>query len=80
MYTYCNNSDNSDDGMETKKNKWIKEKMYTDDNNSNNDKDMEKKNNIYTINDKKEMGIKTLFVTEGKIRTRQGFKSGNWGN
>ena len=54
--------------------------MYTDDNNSNNDKDMEKKNNIYTINDKKEMGIKTLFLTEGKIRIRQGFKSGNWGN
>ena len=54
--------------------------MYTDDNNSNNDKDMEKKNNIYTINDKKEMGIKPLFVTEGKIRIRQGFKSGNWGN
>ena len=54
--------------------------MYTDDNNNNNDKDMEKKNNIYTINDKKEMGIKTLFVTEGKIRIRQGFKSGNWGN
>ena len=49
--------------------------MYTDDNNSNNDKDMEKKNNIYTINDKKEMGIKTLFLTEGKIRIRQGFKA-----
>ena len=26
--------------------------MYTDDNNSNNDKDMKKKNKIYTINDK----------------------------
>ena len=53
--------------------------MYTDDNNSNNDKDGEEKNK-YTINDKKTMGIKTLYLTEGKIRIRQGFKSGNWGN
>ena len=52
--------------------------MYTDDNNSNNDKDGEEKNK-YTINDKKTMGIKTLYLTEGKIRIRQGFKSGNWG-
>ena len=51
--------------------------MYTDDNNSNNDKDGEEKK--YTINDKKTMGIKTLYLTEGKIRIRQGFKSGNWG-
>ena len=28
---------------------------------------------------KKTMGIKTLYLTEGKIRIRQGFKSGNWG-
>ena len=57
--------------------------MYTDDNNSNNDKDMEKKKKIYTNNDKKNkktIGIKTLYVTEGKIGIRQGFKSGNWGN
>ena len=39
---------------------------------------MEKKKK-YTINDKKTMGIKTLYLTEGKIRIRQGFKSGNWG-
>ena len=52
--------------------------MYTDDNNSNNDKDGEEKKK-YTINDKKTMGIKTLYLTEGKIRIRQGFKSGNWG-
>ena len=39
---------------------------------------MEKKK-IYTINDNKTMGIKTLYLTEGKIRIRQGFKSGNWG-
>ena len=51
--------------------------MYTDDN-SNNDKDGEEKK--YTINDKKTMGIKTLYLTEGKIRIRQGFKSGNWRN
>ena len=51
--------------------------MYTDDNNSNNDEDGEEKKN--TINDKKTMGIKTLYLTEGKIRIRQGFKSGNWG-
>ena len=51
--------------------------MYTDDNNSNNDKDGEEKK--YTINDKKTMGIKTLYLTEGKIRIRQGFKSGHWG-
>ena len=50
--------------------------MYTDDNNSNNDKDGEEKK--YTINDKKTMGIKSLYLTEGKIRIRQGFKSGNW--
>ena len=43
---------------------------------------MEKKNKIYTINDKKKktISIKTLYVTEGKIEIRQGFKSGNWGN
>ena len=52
--------------------------MYTDDNNSNNDKDGEEKKK-YTINDNKTMGIKTLYLTEGKIRIRQGFKSGNWG-
>ena len=40
---------------------------------------MEKKKE-YTINDKKTMGIKTLYLTEGKNRIRQGFKSGNWGN
>ena len=51
--------------------------MYTDDNNSNNDEDGEEKKN--TINDNKTMGIKTLYLTEGKIRIRQGFKSGNWG-
>ena len=28
--------------------------MYTDDNKSNNDKDMKKKKKIYTINDKKQ--------------------------
>ena len=54
--------------------------MYTDDNNSNNDKDMEEKKKIDTINDKKTMVIKTLYVTEGKIGIRQGFKSGIWGN
>ena len=32
--------------------------MYTDDNNSNNDKDMEKKKKIYTINDKKQWASK----------------------
>ena len=53
--------------------------MYTYDSNSNNDKDKEEKKK-YTINDKKTMGIKTLYLTEGKIRIRQGFKSGNWGN
>ena len=52
--------------------------MYTDDNNSNNDKDGEEKKK-YTINDNKTMGIKTLYLTEAKIRIRQGFKSGNWG-
>ena len=53
--------------------------MYTDDNNSNNDKDGEEKKK-YTINDKKKnCSIKTLYLTEGKIRIRQGFKSGNWG-
>ena len=53
--------------------------MYTDDNNSNNDKDGEEKKNIpLMIN--KTMGIKTLYLTKGKIRIRQGFKSGNWGN
>ena len=52
--------------------------MYTNDNNSNNDEDGEGKKK-YTINDKKTMGIKTLYLTEGKIRIRQGFKSGNWG-
>ena len=52
--------------------------MYTDDNNTNNNEDGEgKKKN--TINDNKTMGIKTLYLTEGKIRIRQGFKSGNWG-
>ena len=29
---------------------------------------------------KKTMGIKTFYLTKGKIRIRQGFKSGNWGN
>ena len=53
--------------------------MYTDYNNSNNDKDGEEKKK-YTINDKKTMGIKTLYLTEGKIRIRQGFKSENWGS
>ena len=52
--------------------------MYTDDNNSNNDKDGEEKKNI-PLMIKKTMGIKTLYLTEGKIRIRQGFKSGNWG-
>ena len=52
--------------------------MYTYDSNSNNDKDGEEKKK-YTINDKKTMGIKTLYLTEGKIRIRQGFKGGNWG-
>ena len=52
--------------------------MYTYDSNSNNDKDKEEKKK-YTINDKKTMGIKTLYLTEGKIRIRQGFKGGNWG-
>ena len=33
---------------------------------------MEKKK-IYTINDNKTMGIKTLYLNEGKIRIRQGF-------
>ena len=51
--------------------------MYTDDNNSNNDEDGEEKNIPLMI--KKTMGIKTLYLTEGKIRIRQGFKSGNWG-
>ena len=51
--------------------------MYTDDN-SNNDKDGEEKKNI-PLMIKKTMGIKTLYLTEGKIRIRQGFKSGNWG-
>ena len=32
--------------------------MYTDDNNSNNDKDMEKKEKIYNINDKKQWASK----------------------
>ena len=54
--------------------------MYTDDNNSNNDKDMENKKKIYTINDKKQWASKPSKVTEGKIGIRQGFKSGNWGN
>ena len=54
--------------------------MYTDDNNSNNDKDMEKKKKIYTINDKKQWASKPSKVTEGKFGIRQGFKSGNWGN
>ena len=40
---------------------------------------MEKRKKKYTINEKKTMGIKTLYLTEGKIRIRQGFKSGNWG-
>ena len=52
--------------------------MYTDDNNSNNDKDGEEKKKI-PLMIKKTMGIKTLYLTEGKIRIRQGFKSGNWG-
>ena len=52
--------------------------MYTDDNNSNNDKDGEEKKNI-PLMIKKTMGIKTLYLTEGKIRIRQGFKSGNRG-
>ena len=51
--------------------------MYTDDNNSNNDEDGEEKNIPLMI--KKTMGIKTLYLTEGKIRIRQCFKSGNWG-
>ena len=43
--------------------------MYTDDNNSNNDKDGEEKKNIpLMIN--KTMGIKTLYLTEEKIRIR----------
>ena len=50
--------------------------MYTDDNNSNNDKDGEEKKNIPSMI-KKTMGIKTLCLTEGKIRIRQGFKSRN---
>ena len=29
---------------------------------------------------KKPMGIKTFYLTKGKIRIRLGFKSGNWGN
>ena len=41
--------------------------MYTDDNNSNNDKDMKKKKKIYTINDKKTMGIKTLSSPKEKL-------------
>ena len=41
--------------------------MYTDDNNSNNDKDMEKKEKIYNINDKKPMGIKTLSSPKEKL-------------
>ena len=53
--------------------------MYTDNNNSNSDKDGEEKKFI-PLMIKKKMGIKTLYLTEGKIRIRQGFKSGNWGN
>ena len=53
--------------------------MYTDNNNSNSDKDGEE-NKFIPLMIKKKKGIKTLYLTEGKIRIRQGFKSGNWGN
>ena len=55
--------------------------MFTDHNNSNNDIDEEEKVYFYSINiDKKTIGIKTFYLTKGKIRIRLGFKSGNWGN
>ena len=40
---------------------------------------MEKRKKNIPLMIKKTMGIKTLYLTEGKIRIRQGFKSGNWG-
>ena len=45
--------------------------MYTDNNNSNSDKDGEENKFIPLMIKKK--GIKTLYLTEGKIRIRQGF-------
>ena len=41
--------------------------MYTDDNNSNNDKDMEKKKKIYTINDKKQWASKPSTSLKEKL-------------
>ena len=41
--------------------------MYTDDNNSNNDKDMEKKKKIYTINDKKQWALKPSTSPKEKL-------------
>ena len=41
--------------------------MYTDDNNSNNDKDMEKKKKIYTINDKKQWASKPSTSPKEKL-------------
>ena len=55
--------------------------MFTDHNNSNNDIDEEEKVYFYSIYiDEKTMGIKTFYLTKGKIRIRQGFKSENCGN
>ena len=42
---------------------------------------MKKKVYFHTINiDKKTMGIKTFYLTKGKIRIMLGFKSGSWEN
>ena len=41
--------------------------MYADDNNSNNDKDMEKKKKIYTINDKKQWASKLSTSPKEKL-------------
>ena len=41
--------------------------MYTDDNNSNNDKDIKKKKKIYTINDKKQWASKLSTSPKEKL-------------
>ena len=53
--------------------------MYTDDNNSDHDNDGDEKVFFIQLILIKTMGIKTLYLTEEKIRIRLGFKSWRWG-
>ena len=54
--------------------------MYTNNNNSNNDKDGEEKRFTPLMIKKKQWASKPSSSPQKKIRIRQGFESGNFGN